>query len=98
MKKQKKSSMKRGLREEESSDVEREERELETPAPCVSGAHGMVCIVPFKFFFFFFVINIFFSHTTSPHNIHSKQTKQNNRHILHVLKVQSKGEREGGKK
>ncbi|KAF4118575.1 hypothetical protein G5714_000626 [Onychostoma macrolepis] len=30
----------RGLREEESSDIEREERELETPAPCVSGAHG----------------------------------------------------------
>ncbi|KAG2462125.1 SNED1 protein, partial [Polypterus senegalus] len=30
----------RGLREEESSDIEREERELETPAPCLSGVHG----------------------------------------------------------
>ncbi|KAG2464516.1 FYB1 protein, partial [Polypterus senegalus] len=31
----------RGLREEESSDIEREERELETPAPCLSGVHGI---------------------------------------------------------
>ncbi len=45
---------------------------------------------------FFFVINIFFLflHTTSQHNIHSKQTKQNNIHILNILRVQSKeGER-----
>lgn len=33
----------RGLREEETSDIA-----LEAPAPCVSGAHGMVFIVPFK--------------------------------------------------
>ncbi len=48
----------------------------------------------------FFVINIFyfFSHTTSQHNIHSKQTKQNNRLILHVLKVQSKGRERGREK
>ncbi len=49
----------------------------------------------------FFVINIFyfiFSHTTSQNNIHSKQTKQNNRHILHVLKVQSKGRARGREK
>ncbi|KAL1279365.1 hypothetical protein QQF64_026038, partial [Cirrhinus molitorella] len=30
----------KGLREEESSDIEREGRELQTPAPCVSGAHA----------------------------------------------------------
>ncbi len=34
----------------------------------------------------------FFSHTTTQHNIHSKQ---NNRHTLHVLKVQSKGRERG---
>ncbi len=48
-----------------------------------------------------FFINIFyfiFSHTTSQNNIHSKQTKQNNRHILHVLKVQSKGRERGREK
>ncbi len=37
----------------------------------------------------------FFSHTTSQHNIHSKQ---NNRHILHILKVQSKGRERGREK
>ncbi len=49
--------------------------------------------------FFFFVINIFylFFHTQQ-HNIHSKQTKQNNRHILHVLKVQTKGRERGWEK
>ncbi len=49
--------------------------------------------------FFFFVINIFylFFHTQQ-HNIHSKQTKQNNRHILHVLKVQTKGRERGREK
>ncbi len=47
----------------------------------------------------FFVINIFylFFHTQQ-HNIHSKQTKQNNRHILHVLKVQTKGRERGWEK
>ncbi len=49
--------------------------------------------------FIFFVINIFylFFHTQQ-HNIHSKQTKQNNRHILHVLKVQTKGRERGWEK
>ncbi len=49
---------KRGLREEESSDIEREERELETPVPCVSGAHGMVFIVPFKYIYIYIYIYI----------------------------------------
>ncbi len=48
--------------------------------------------------FFFINIFLFFSHTTSQHNIHSKQTNQNNRHILHVLKVQSKGRERGREK
>ncbi len=54
----------------------------------------LLCII-------FFVINILFflfSHTTSQHNIHSKQTKQSNRHILHILKVQSKGRERGREK
>ncbi len=47
------------------------------------------------------MINIFFYfflHTTSQHNIHSKQTKQNNRHILNILRVQSKGRERGREK
>ncbi len=56
-----------------------------------------LCIAMLHFFLlstFFY----FFLHTTSRHNIHSKQTKQNNRHILNILKVQSKGRKRGREK
>ncbi len=63
------------------------------------------CFCFFHLFIYLFIIIIlffllstfflFFSHTTSQHNIHSKL---NNRHILHILKVQSKGRERGREK
>ncbi len=55
----------------------------------------MVQSLPGFLFFCYQHFFYFFSHTTSQHNIHSKQTKLNNRHILHILKVQSKGRERG---
>ncbi len=67
----------------------RELRRHDVPQP---SKYGLLFFFCDQHFFYLFL------HTTSQHNIHSKQTKQNNRHILNILRVQSKGRKRGREK